>query len=513
MFLHPWKSSAVAPVVDKYKLRVFALLQISEPPQLPPTTTSTISTTFPDPTSFAAPITVNTIPTSGYAEVQSTVNHSVANPTSSPGVGPGHGPSPSSHHPPYAEMIYSAIGALKEKNGSSKRAIAKYIEQAYTGLPPTHSALLTHHLKRLKNNGHLVMVKKSYKLPRSDSSAAGSPTPTLPASGPQRGRGRPPKPKLDPNAQPILQPAIQPIAQPEVQPILQPAILPISQPSAQFNVHPAPQHSVQFNGQITAQPDVQPNPQPVLVALGLVDEPNPALVKKRPGRPRKAISVGVTQGGPGFIKRGRGRPPGSKGKLSGPRLSKKSPGRPRKPKSVLGVLGPKRGPGRPSKAEPKTMIIPYATNVPVVSVIDQNSIHNVLAVPPRPRGRPKKIAVTAGNAAGVGILSGKRRGRPPKVAGINKLKKSTGKRVGRPKKNALAATVATDALLAANGDLKRKLEYFQSKVKQAVGMLKPQLTHESPVTAIAAVQELEELATLDINGPIREEVQQPPQQI
>ena len=53
----------------------------------------------------------------------------------------------------------------------------------------------------------------------------------------------------------------------------------------------------------------------------------------------------------------------------------------------------------------------------------------------------------------------------------------------------------------------------QAKVKQAVGMLKPQLTHESPVTAIAAVQELEELATLDINAPIREEVQQPVQQI
>lgn len=47
----------------------------------------------------------------------------------------------------------------------------------------------------------------------------------------------------------------------------------------------------------------------------------------------------------------------------------------------------------------------------------------------------------------------------------------------------------------------------QSKVKQAVGMLKPLLTHESHVTAIAAVQELEELAALDVNAPLREEVQ------
>ena len=52
----------------------------------------------------------------------------------------------------------------------------------------------------------------------------------------------------------------------------------------------------------------------------------------------------------------------------------------------------------------------------------------------------------------------------------------------------------------------------QSKVKQAVGMLKPQLTHESPVTAIAAVQELEELAAMDLSAPLREEVQHPTEQ-
>ncbi|KAF2307802.1 hypothetical protein GH714_031898 [Hevea brasiliensis] len=61
------------------------------------------------------------------------------------------------NHPPYADMIFAAITALKEREGSSKRAIAKYIEKAHTGLPPTHSALLTHHLKRLKSSGLLVM--------------------------------------------------------------------------------------------------------------------------------------------------------------------------------------------------------------------------------------------------------------------------------------------------------------------------------------------------------------------
>ncbi|KVI07811.1 AT hook, DNA-binding motif-containing protein [Cynara cardunculus var. scolymus] len=67
-------------------------------------------------------------------------------------------PPPSTHaHPPYAEMITAAITALKDKDGSSRQAISKYIEKEYTNLPPTHSVLLTHHLKRLKNQGELMM--------------------------------------------------------------------------------------------------------------------------------------------------------------------------------------------------------------------------------------------------------------------------------------------------------------------------------------------------------------------
>lgn len=322
-------------------------------------------------------------------------------------------------------MIYTAIDALKEKNGSSKRAIAKFIERAYTDLPPTHSALLTHHLKRLKNNGHLMMVKKSYKLPRSDSSSASaavaassSPTPPTFSAGSPRGRGRPPKPKPNLTIQPNLQPVTQPNSQP--------ASLPIGQP-AETN-----------NSNIN---NIQSNAQPVLVALGLMDDPNQAMVKKSPGRPRKVVAaVGVGQGGPpSFGKKGRGRPSGSK--------VKKSPGRPRKPKSVTAVMGPKRGRGRPAKAEPKTMLIPYAssasaattTNVPVMAAFEPNSVANsVVAVSPRPRGRPKKVpGLGPGGVLGVGagILSGKRRGRPPKVAGvIKKPKKHSARPVGRPRK-------------------------------------------------------------------------------
>ncbi|KAG4927433.1 hypothetical protein JHK82_053206 [Glycine max] len=75
-------------------------------------------------------------------------------------------------------MIYTAIEALKEKDGSSKRAIAKYIEQVYTQLPPNHSNLLTQHLTHLKSRGLLQMVKKSYALPRSVPVSVPGPAPT-----------------------------------------------------------------------------------------------------------------------------------------------------------------------------------------------------------------------------------------------------------------------------------------------------------------------------------------------
>ncbi|MBA0810968.1 hypothetical protein Gohar_002909, partial [Gossypium harknessii] len=38
-------------------------------------------------------------------------------------------------------MIIEAIDALKDKNGSSKRAILKYIELAHKQLPPNHDKL------------------------------------------------------------------------------------------------------------------------------------------------------------------------------------------------------------------------------------------------------------------------------------------------------------------------------------------------------------------------------------
>lgn len=52
----------------------------------------------------------------------------------------------------------------------------------------------------------------------------------------------------------------------------------------------------------------------------------------------------------------------------------------------------------------------------------------------------------------------------------------------------------------------------QSKVKESLGVLKPYFNHESPVTAIAAIQDLEVLATFDLKAPLRDETQQLPAQ-
>ncbi|KAK9278634.1 hypothetical protein L1049_028207 [Liquidambar formosana] len=375
-----------------------------------------------------------------------------ANPT------PSHGPN--HNHPPYAEMITAAITALKERNGSSRRAIAKYIEGAYTNLPPTHSALLTHHLKRLKNNGHLVMVKHSYKLPRSESSSG---TGTL--SLPKRGPGRPPKP----------------------------------------------------------QPQPQPSTEPMFVALGLVDGPT-TVTKRRPGRPPKVKTISVGVDGLVLTKKSPGRP--RKPKLvSGvldPGGIKKSRGRPPKPKLMSDLLGPsgmKRGPGRPRKTQTVPMVVPYLSNLPRPRGRPKKDGASRAKAPGRPRGRPRMNLNAIADGGAGGMVSGMRRGRLPKVGGVKKPRKGTGKPVGRPRKsNALTKVEPAEPAqwMIEYGDIKNKLEYVQSRIKQAVGVLKPHLTNENAVSAVAALQELEDISTMDIataplqHVPVQEPVIQNP---
>lgn len=48
--------------------------------------------------------------------------------------------------------------------------------------------------------------------------------------------------------------------------------------------------------------------------------------------------------------------------------------------------------------------------------------------------------------------------------------------------------------MVAYEELKGKLEHMQSRIKEAANALKPCLNAESPAIALAALQELEELA-------------------
>ncbi|GLU12923.1 hypothetical protein SLE2022_295780 [Rubroshorea leprosula] len=413
--------------------------------------------TFPPPTFFPViPTTttayaVNPAPTA--YPINPTPTAYVANPT--PTL------PPTFNHPSYSEMIFEAIGALKERDGSSRRAIAKYIDGAYKNLPPTHSALLTHHLKRLKKHGQLVMVKKSYKLSRSENNLADAsapdavlaPAPAAALAGAKRGRGRPPKPN------PTLTLAVEPISQAGV---------------VGSGLAGADGSNVQLQSA-------------------------PAVVKRTPGRPRKNGSVAAAAEG-GFNK-GLGRPP--KG------AAKKKAGRPRKATAMgvstaVSVNGVKKGPGRPAKAKAQSSVELQAQPIVVPYANDASGAVDVPDMP-RPRGRPPKAAVLSASVGGA--VTGKRRGRPPKVAGVSKPmkpKKSTGRPVGRPKK-IIGGPAQQAALAVAYGDLQRKLEFFQSKVKQAVGVLKPQFTSESNVSTVGAIQELEGLAAMDISVSFREE--------
>lgn len=76
-----------------------------------------------------------------------------------------------------------AIESLNDKNGSNKTTIGKHIESTQQTLPPSHATLLSYHLNQMKKNGQLLMVKNNYMKPD-------------PNAPPKRGRGRPPKQKI-----------------------------------------------------------------------------------------------------------------------------------------------------------------------------------------------------------------------------------------------------------------------------------------------------------------------------
>ena len=66
-------------------------------------------------------------------------------------------------HPKYEDMVKAAILALKDRNGSSVPAIAKYLAANYK-LPDNFKKILSTQLKNLVKSEKLVKVKASYKL-------------------------------------------------------------------------------------------------------------------------------------------------------------------------------------------------------------------------------------------------------------------------------------------------------------------------------------------------------------
>lgn len=93
------------------------------------------------------------------------------------------------NHPPDSEMNTAAIVAMKERGGSSRQAIAKYLESECKNLSPSHATLLTQQLKKMKNQGQLVMNKHSYMLSDSGNSQSFAKGSVVK----KRRAGRPPK--------------------------------------------------------------------------------------------------------------------------------------------------------------------------------------------------------------------------------------------------------------------------------------------------------------------------------
>ncbi|KMT00147.1 hypothetical protein BVRB_1g019670 [Beta vulgaris subsp. vulgaris] len=408
---------------------------------------------------------------------------SAANPT------PSHPPS----HPTYTEMITAAIlwdSSQGKAGGSSKRAIAKYIERVYTNLPPDHSELLTINLKRLKKSGQLVMIRNSYQLPVVAAATSSQPPPVAPVPvrsippsssslqpsvdfvnpTPKKRPGRPAKPK--PLAQPITTTAAS-----------SPAVVG-NGPGKRPRGRPARQQQQQ--PVVAEVPFVQPISQPVVQSvyhadLGVNNGQQP--VKKRPGRPpRKQVAQAQTQAQTqaqfqpseqtvvvvpvngtvgGVVKRRPGRPPKVNNGVGG--------------SSGAAVAGPK------PRGRPKRNVL-----APAVSTIGK-----------KPRGRPPRQGGIA--------PAGKRRGRPPKGSvpsgGQPKLvRKYAGKPRGRPKKNASIAGNQTSEQVLANEELMRKVQNMQAIIGDAVGVLRPCIANENAPDALLALQRLEDISTMNFSA-------------
>lgn len=264
---------------------------------------------------------------------------------------------------------------MNERDGSSERTIAEYIKTHHSDLPLTHASLLTTHLKRLSDDGQILMVKNSYKLARS------APPPAVSVNvaesiGQKKRRGRPPKNKSVQDAVPVF--GEQSLPENPVQDI-------------------TPQQQNAASGPLGS----------VNVATGQVGGPVVGQTPRGRGRPPKQVGV----------KRGRGRPIISGGVQASVGRSR---GRPKKNAASTVMAGTSRGRGRP----------PKVANVEgEVADVDGGTVCSTAVVV----GTGGASIVAGG---GLSQVAGKRRGRPPKgaVRVVKKPRKLSGKPLGRPKK-------------------------------------------------------------------------------
>ncbi|KAG9131243.1 hypothetical protein Leryth_006093 [Lithospermum erythrorhizon] len=432
----------------------------------------------------------------------------------------------------YDEMIMAAISGLGEKDGSSRQAIARYIDRVYSNLPSNHSILLTNHLRNLKNSGQLIMVKHSYLLP-----SGSAPPPTTTTTTTPKKRGRPPKPKADPASAQHFGPAqnyshlsgpngsVQNVPNGPVEASIKrkPGRPPKSPDQAQpiSGFAPVEDNGGGANGSVSES-------EAMLVSLGLSDGPVPTKMrprraiksaaapphhsedigrKKRPGRPRKVappapgvwpvqVPVGAVVSGSG---RGRGRPrkfPLSVVPANG---------------GVNGVQPKKRGRKPKSNTQNAGFSVPVGFMMPEQMNGGGGGGVMMPQAPYTQAGGAAAVAAAAGVVSGEVPFSGgyngvvypgpgkRGRGRPPRMdgsVGLKKARKLSGKPLGRPRKNSSASEDQSLDIV----NLKNKIDYLQSKIKEALPVIKSSINAEEP-NIIGALGQLEELATVDFTAP------------
>ncbi|KAL8110948.1 uncharacterized protein LOC141671260 [Apium graveolens] len=385
------------------------------------------------------------------------------------------------NNPAYDEMITAAILALKEKDGSSRQAIDKFIENMFRNLSPSHATLLTYHLKKMRNEGRLVMNKHSYMLPGVQFAVESVGQVSV---GSKRGRGRPRKVQAnggggvgDLEAPPVSVGVIGGNAVP-FDPIgAVPNVVPIGEVVDGGTVvkkRPGRPRKLQA-AMVGVEPIVAAEP---MVVTETIVGAEPISVGRRPGRPPKVNNGMVGVGNEGSIlgKRGRGRPPKKLGAGSG----------------LVGIVGSlKKGRGRPAKSTAEGMVTGQRPRGrPRKGTVS------------RPRGRPRKDVPVNGGGAGAAFTPVDEMGstgRPAKMA----VRRNTRKPLGRPKKDAsvLAVQAFNQQGLLSYQDLKGRVEHFQSRVNQAVDVILSYINPEVAPVAVGMLQELQEISLIDMIGP------------